>query len=210
VLAGLLTAAGCATSIAGSAVPAPDRAVAAAACSGGTVIQPKGAPYCYLLPAGFADTTGKLSLQYQGANPSSYVSAVAVAPYDTIIVAVYPLRLNSDSLSESALSDLINGALSDTAAAGIKVVSQSTITSVDGARAVRLTVSKTDGQFTSTLYFAFRGYTEVELDCQWAQAQAVIDGIGASGAGQPTPASMNPDATALIIGDERSIQEWIS
>jgi hypothetical protein len=100
---------------------------------------------------------------------------VAVAPYDTIIVAVYPLRLNSDSLSSSALSDLINSALSNSAAAGIKVVGQSTITSVNGARAVRLTVSKTDGQFTSTLYFAFRGYTEVEVDCQWAQQQSQID-----------------------------------
>ncbi len=175
LLAGLLVTAGCATSIAGSAVPAAGRVVAAAACSGGNVIQPKGAPYCYQLPAGFTDTTGKLSLQYQSANPSSYVSAVAVAPYDTIIVAVYPLRLDSDSLSEPALSDLIDSALSNSAAAGIKVVGQSTITSVDGARAVRLTVSKTDGQFTSTLYFAFRGYTEVELDCQWAQQQSMID-----------------------------------
>jgi len=166
---------GCATSIAGSAVPAPGRVGTRAACSGGTVIQPKGAPYCYPLPAGFNDTTGQLSLQYQSASPSRYVSAVAVAPFDTIIVAVYPLRLDSDSLSESALSDLINGALSDTAAAGIKVVGRSTITSVDGARAVRLTVSKSGGQFTSTLYFAFRGYTEVEVDCQWAQQRARID-----------------------------------
>jgi hypothetical protein len=139
------------------------------------VVQPKGAPYCYLLPAGFTDTTGQLSLQYQSSSPSSYVSAVAVAPYDTIIVAVYPLRLNSDSLSASALSDLINGALSNSAAAGIKVVGQSTITSLNGARAVRLMVSKTDGQFTSILYFAFRGYTEVEVDCQWARQQAQID-----------------------------------
>ena len=139
------------------------------------MIQPKGAPYCYLLPAGFTDTSGKLSLQYQGGNASSYVSAVAVAPYDTIIVAVYPLRLNSDSLSSSALSDLINGALSNSAAAGIKVVGQSTITSLNGARAVRLMVNKTDGQFTSILYFAFRGYTEVEVDCQWAQQQPAID-----------------------------------
>jgi len=175
LLACCLVLAGCAVSISGSAVPAPGGVATTAACTGGHVIQPKGAPYCYLLPTGFTDTTGQLSLQYQSASPSSYVSAVAVAPYDTIIVAVYPLRLNSDSLSSSALSDLINGALSNSAAAGIKVVGQSTITSVNGARAVRLTVSKTDGQFTSTLYFAFRGYTEVEVDCQWAQQQSQID-----------------------------------
>jgi hypothetical protein len=45
------------------------------------------------------------------------------------------------------------------------------MTTVNGARTVRLSLA---GAYGSTLYFAFRGYTEIELDCQWQRYEADI------------------------------------
>lgn len=168
-----LVAAGCATTITGSAVPVGTGAGGAVSCGGGTVIQPKGAPYCYLLPTGFVDTTDQVTLQYQSANPGRYISAVEVAKFDTITVSVYPLRANSDSVSLSSLADQLVAALPDPATTGI-TTGKPTTTTLNGARTVQLSVDKT-GEYSSTVYFAFRGFTEIEVDCQWAAHQADID-----------------------------------
>ncbi len=165
-----LVAAGCATTITGAAVPV----AGAITCAGGTVIQPKGAPYCYLLPDGFTDTSDKITLQYQGASPARYLSAVEVAQYDTITVSVFPLRANSDPLSATELSTVVTDALAGAAATGISA-GQPGMTSLNGARTVQITVRKTGGQFTATTYFAFRGFTELEINCQWAQHKSDID-----------------------------------
>jgi hypothetical protein len=136
------------------------------------VIQPKGAPYCYLLPAGFTDITNDVTLQYQSANPGRYISAIEVAKLDTITVSDYPLRANSDPVSMTSLADQIIAAL-PAPSSGI-TTGQPTTTTLNGARTIQLTVDRA-GEYSSTIYFAFRGFTEIEVDCQWAQDQADID-----------------------------------
>lgn len=168
-----LVAAGCATVIPGSAVPAGSGAATTLSCSGGTLIKPKGAPYCYLLPAGFTDITDNVTLQYQSANPGRYLSAIEVARLDTITVSIYPLHSDSDSLGLDFLTTQLQNALPDAATTGI-TAGKPTTTTLAGARAVQFSVTKT-GEYSSTVYFAFRGYTELEVDCQWAQQQADID-----------------------------------
>lgn len=170
-----LVAAGCATTITGSAVPAPAGTGSATrlTCTGGTVIQPKGAPYCYLLPAGFIDITDNVTLQYQSANPGQYLSAIDVAQLDTITVSIYPLRADSDPLTIDFLATQLQRALPSPTSTGI-TASQPTTTTLDGARTVRIGVDKA-GAYSSMVYFAFRGYTELELDCQWAQHQSDVD-----------------------------------
>jgi hypothetical protein len=143
--------------------------------SGGKVIQPKGAPYCYLLPGGFSDATGQLTLNYQSDNPSQYDSAVAVAVHDVIIVAVYPLRENSDNLSASSLSDQVDAVLGQGESAGFTVTGDPTQTTVDDARAFEIPIKQNDGQYVSSIYFVFRGFTEVEINCQFADHKADID-----------------------------------
>lgn len=135
------------------------------------MIQPKGAPYCYLLPAGFTDATGQLTLNYQSANPSQYDSAIAVAVHDVIIVAVYPLRENSDGLSADVLGQQVNAVLDQGESAGFSVTGSPSPTTVDGARAFQIPIKQNSGQYASTIYFVFRGFTEVEINCQFAAEQ---------------------------------------
>jgi hypothetical protein len=173
--------AGCTSTVTGSAVAGPVITTPAAPrrtttdCSGGTVIQPKGAPYCYLLPSGFNDATGQLTLSYQSAS-SKYESAVAIAVHDAIIVAVYPLRENSDDLSAGELSDQVSAVLGKgESTGGFTVAGDPTPATVDDARAFRTTVKQNDGQYAGTIYFVFLGYTEVEINCQYAAKQADIN-----------------------------------
>jgi hypothetical protein len=187
LLAGAALVAGCTTTVSGSAAPVGGPVAGSAApsqkpvartkldCSGGKIIQPKGAPYCYLLPSGFTDATGQLTLNYQSDNPSQYDSAVAVAVHDVIIVAVYPLRENSDELSASSLSEQVNAVLGQGESAGFTVTGDPTQTTVDGARAFQIPIKQNDGQYVSSIYFVFRGFTEVEINCQYADHQTDID-----------------------------------
>lgn len=176
--------AGCSTTITGSAQPVPGAPTSTEpakpktlSCSGGTIIQPTGAPYCYLLPSGFTDSTGQLTLNYQSANPSRYDSAVAVAVHDVIIVAVYPLRENSDSIDSQELGSEVNAVLSQGESSGFTITGSPTQTTVNGDRAFQIPIKQNDGQYGSTIYFVFRGYTEVEINCQFAaQPSAVTKG----------------------------------
>jgi hypothetical protein len=177
-LAACVLVAGCDTTIAGSATPAPGVPTprhATLACSGGAVVEPKGAPYCYLLPGGFTDATGQLTLNYQSADPSQYDSAVAVAVHDVIIVAVYPLRENSDDLNSTVLGQQVDAVLGQGESSGFTVTGNPRPTTVDGARAFQIPIKQNDGQYGSTIYFVFRGFTEVEINCQFAARQSTID-----------------------------------
>lgn len=183
LLLAVALAAGCDTAVSGSAVPvragttkqAPPAKRTTLSCTGGQVVQPKGAPYCYLLPAGFTDATDQLTLNYQSPNPSEYDSAVAVAVHDVIIVAVYPLRENSDSLADDALAREVNLVLRQGAASGFTVTGDPTPTTVDGDRAFQIPIRQNDGEYTSTIYFVFRGFTEVEINCQYADRRAAVE-----------------------------------
>ncbi|HKN96556.1 MAG TPA: hypothetical protein VJX10_05530, partial [Pseudonocardiaceae bacterium] len=138
-------------------------------CSGGTVIRPRGAPDCYLLPAGFHDATDQLTLTYQSANPSQYDSAVAVGVHDVIIVVVYPLRQDSDALSSSVLAEQVAAVLRQGESSGFTVVGSPTPATVAGDRAFQIPIKQNDGQFSAMIYFVFNGFTEVEINCQSAQ-----------------------------------------
>ncbi|HEX5117596.1 MAG TPA: hypothetical protein VFW65_20575 [Pseudonocardiaceae bacterium] len=176
--------AGCDTTVTGTAQPAGGAGPGASTntparrttldCSGGTVIRPSGAPYCYQLPAGFHDATDQLTLTYQSANPSQYDSAVAVAVHDVIIVVVYPLRQDSDALSSSVLGEQVNAVLRAGESSGFTVMGSPTPTTVSGSRAFEIPIKQNDGQFSAMIYFVFNGFTEVEINCQWAQQVAEI------------------------------------
>lgn len=178
-------ATGCATPIAGSAIPAPGAPPVAPtttppprktlSCTGSGIIQPTGAPYCYHLPSGFDNATGQLTLNYQSANPSQYDTAVSVAVHDVIIVAVYPLRENSDTIASDQLGQQVADVLQQGESSGFTVTGDPTDSTVDGARAFVIPIKQNDGQYGSTIYFVFRGYTEVEINCQFAVHHSTIN-----------------------------------
>lgn len=191
VLPTLLT--GCTTTVRGSAAPEAARAGTPAApppstttptpkpkrtsltCAGGTVIRPDGAPYCYLMPSGFTDATNRLTLNFQSANQSQYDSAVGVDVHDVIVVAVFTLPANSDAMTAQRLAGEVDLVLSQGASSGLRIAGDPVPATVDGNRAFRIPVQQTDGEFTSTIYFVFRGFTEVEINCQHADRQPDID-----------------------------------
>jgi hypothetical protein len=144
-------------------------------CSGGTVIQPKGAPYCYLLPSGFDDVTGELTRSYRSASPSEYESAVAAAVHDVIFVAVYPLSEDSDGLSAAVLGDQVDSVLRAGESAGFTRTGALTPATVDGARTFLASVKQNEGRYASAVYFVFRGSTEIEINCQYADRQADVE-----------------------------------
>jgi hypothetical protein len=185
--------AGCSTTVTGAAVPRGPGVVAGRAnptpaptptpppkrtslsCMGGTVVQPSGAPYCYLLPAGFADATNRLTLNFQTAQPSQYDSAIAVAVHDVILVVTYPLQRDSDGVPAEALAAQVRAVMARGVASGFRVTGDPVPTTVDNDRAFRLSIRQQQGQYTAEVYFVFDGATEVEINCQRAAKQADID-----------------------------------
>jgi hypothetical protein len=172
--------AGCDTTVTGTAQPAPAATANRPAhrttldCSGGTVIRPRGAPYCYLLPSGFHDATDQLTLTYQSANPSQYASAIAVGVRDVIIAVVYPLRQDSDALSSSLLAEQVSAVLREGESSGFTVVGTPSPTTVSGDRTFEIPIKQNQGRFAAMIYFVFNGFTEVEIDCQSAEHVADI------------------------------------
>ena len=59
--------------------------------------------------------------------------------------------------------------------AGFTVTGDPAPATVDDARGFRTTIKQNDGQYAATIYFVFRGYTEVEINCQYADKQSDID-----------------------------------
>lgn len=164
---GCLLLAGCATTITGTAVRASD-------CCGATVIEPAGAPYCYVLPAGFRDDSGGMSAGF-ATGRLLYPSAVAAGSRDGIVVAVLPLPAGTNTLSPDALVQRITQLLDQGRAAGIVMTGTPTLTTVDGDRAVEAHVRESAVHATAVNYFVLAGDLGVEIACQSAVRPDLVD-----------------------------------
>ena len=88
------------------------------ACKGGTVLAPKGGPYCYRMPAGMHDVTGKVTLG-AGTGAAKYVTSVGLAGRDLIVVMAYRTRLNTDLLPNGTIIGDLQGVLTSLTKAGL-------------------------------------------------------------------------------------------
>src|SRR5262249_55754282 len=80
------------TSPAPTPTPAPtpvryDPGRAVLSCRGGTVLAPRGGPYCYRIPTGMRDVTGQVKLG-AGTGTAKYITSVGLAGRDLIVVLV--------------------------------------------------------------------------------------------------------------------------
>lgn len=140
----------------------------------GKVIAPAGAPYCYLLPAGFVDVSSSVTVD-TSVGSEKFRTAVAVADRDLIIVTVYELRLDTDEVSDSALDSELQGVLAQLTKQGFQFDSTTAKRStVDGARTFGYHARETKNRLQADVYFTFRGKVEVEINCQWQQRQADV------------------------------------
>jgi len=197
-LCGLLLAGGCAATVEGSgsiaAGAARPRATAQPSASpsasasggtaspgrsqlkcGGTVISPTGAPYCFTSPPGFQDVSSSVSISASTGRGDKYRSAVAVAPRDLIIVTVYEVMVDTDTIAGETLQAELKTVLGQLSKQGFTFDSTTAKTStVDGARTFRYHARQEAQELESDLYFLFRGKTEIQVNCQWKDKAAEI------------------------------------
>ena len=168
------TAASSATTAAPATTASTPPTRQALACTGGTVISPAGAPYCYLLPAGFVDVTSSLTLEASVGN-MKYRSGVAVDQRDLIFAAVFDLPFDSDQASDLLLSAVLKTTIQKLTQQGFKISSTTPKRSVvDDARTFGYHVTQAGLAVASDLMFVFRGHTEVEVNCQWRDHSAKV------------------------------------
>jgi hypothetical protein len=148
-------------------------------CTGGTVLQPKNAPYCYLMPSAFKDVSALTSttVGQTGEHPSAVARAsetITQTVRDLIIVLDFTLRLDTDALSDEELVQQLSTLITQFETQGF--VFDSRVpgrASVDGARGFTYHAKAREGYFSDIL-FAFRGKQEVEVNCQYKAHQADI------------------------------------
>jgi hypothetical protein len=193
-LCGLL--AGCASTVTGTGQPAanatklgggpsasasasprasasPDSGRQALSC-GGTKVSPAGAPYCFVLPAGFQDVSSSVTVD-ASIGQDKYRSAVAVGQRDLIIISVYELRRNTDSISDDTLEGELKQVLRQLSRQGFTFDSTSADkTTVDGARSFGYHASQSSSGLESDVYFVFRGLNELQVNCQWKDKESDI------------------------------------
>jgi hypothetical protein len=151
----------------------PDRA-AAPACAGATVIAPAGAPYCYAVPPGFTDVTTSTTVSTNLGN-ESFRSAVAIAEHDLIIVSVYALREDTDTITDANLTTEIKSVLAQLSPQGVSFdMSRPRRSTVDGARAFGYHQVSAETGLAADNWFIFRGWTEIQVVCQWSEQPARI------------------------------------
>jgi hypothetical protein len=146
----------------------------ALACRGAKVLAPKGGPYCYPVPAGMRDVTGEVKIAV-GARGARYVTGVGLAGRDVIVVMAYRTPLNTDLLPNATIVGDLHGVLASLARAGFVFASRTpAVTRVDRARAFTYHARSRDSSYRSDLTFVFRGRSQLEVLCQYADRPAAM------------------------------------
>ena len=150
-----------ATSPATSAVASPGPSDSSAPrCAQPWVSQP-GAPFCYVLPTGFADSSELTSYGHGW----TYKTLISAAQYDSVEVLAARLPFNSDAYGDAVLQIYTETYRYRAGKLGITRASDLSPTRVAGARAYEQTWANTADAAGRTI-FIFRGTTEVLLQCE--------------------------------------------
>jgi hypothetical protein len=153
---------------------APDDSGRQTLSCGGSKIAPAGAPYCFSMPAGFQDVSSSVTVD-ASIGKEKYRSAVAVSSRDLIIISVYPLRSDTDAISDDTLAGELTQVLRELAQQGFTFDStDAEKTSVDGARSFGYHASQRSTGLESDVYFLFRGRNELQVNCQWKDKEADV------------------------------------
>jgi hypothetical protein len=142
-------------------------------CSG-SKISPAGSPYCFVMPSGFQDVSSSVTVD-ASIGQEKYRSAVALGNRDLIIVSVYELRADTDTIGDDTLEGELKTVLAQLAQQGFTFRSTTADkTKVDGARSFGYHASQKSSGLESDVYFLFRGKNELQVNCQWTTKQAEI------------------------------------
>ncbi len=151
-----------------------DQGRRALACHGAHVLAPRGGPYCYPLPAGLHDVSSQVKLG-TGSGSAKYVTAVGLAGRDVIVAMAYRTPLNTDLLPNAKIVADLRGVLTSLTRAGLVFASTAPRdATVDHARAFSYHARSRDSTYQSDLTFIFRGRSQIEVLCQYANSQAAV------------------------------------
>lgn len=155
-----------------SATATPGRS--SLACKG-RAIAPSGAPYCFEIPAGFTDVSSSVTIDTSIGN-EKFRSAIAVADRDLVIVTVYALNADTDTIASDTLEGELKTVLGQLASQGFTFEStQAERGTIDGARSFGYRAKQAKDNLESDVYFVFRGKNEIEVNCQWKDKKAEVE-----------------------------------
>jgi hypothetical protein len=161
----LLGALACTSSVAGT----PHVASAQGGCNGGKIVEPKGGPYCYTVPAGFTEGVAQLG-------GAQYTTGVVLDKNNLIIAGVFPAPTDLDKLSDSDLTKAVDDLIGKQDSASFKLSSDAgKLTKPPAGRAIeyQATTNNTPPIHVD-LYIISKGHTKVQLNCQSTDKQQKV------------------------------------
>lgn len=155
----LLAAVGCSSTKAGQGAIGPTD------CSGRAAVQPSGAPYCYLAPAGFAR-------QSDAPTDLKWEAVLKLGSGNAISSGVASTDQSIDKLSDSQLLNVTNRGAQNM---GNGIVLQSTngvLTKIPAGRSIVYHGSLTENgtKVGLDLYFVYHADVQFNLNCYWTTA----------------------------------------
>lgn len=141
-------------------------------CDGTNVVAPDGQPFCFDLPEGFEQQ--EIEIDNSAGAGAAYTTGAVLNERDVIVFSVYELNIDSEELGDQELADALAPIITQLGEQGFEFETiEPEIREVDDARAFFYTGSDATGLFSET-YFIFRGFTELQVNCQWDTEQAAL------------------------------------
>ena len=135
-------------------------------CAAGAVTVP-GAPFCYPLPAGFADNSSATDYAYGW----DWRTLVSIGTHDLIQVIGHPVQADLDTLTPVDALNFMESLLLRETTPGVLTATTLTNMTIDGARAFRQDAHYTIGVDTQN-YTILRGHSVVSISCQYTPSRA--------------------------------------
>lgn len=156
----------CTSQVAGS----PHVGSASGGCSGDTIVEPKGGPYCYAVPNGFRQAQAELG-------GAKYTTGVALDKDNLIIAGVFPAPADLDKLSDSALKRAVDQLIGQQDSPSFKLATDfGTLSKPPAGRALEYhAVTNGSPPIHVDLYIIARGHTKVQLNCQSTNQQRKVE-----------------------------------
>lgn len=137
----------------------------------GAIVSPPGAPYCYTAPGGLDPVElGDPTAGEEG----SFRTSFGFGPADHIDVQAYSVGIDTDELTDQEIVSQLAAVVADLESGGFTFGHEPRRITVDGARAFAYVGHSVEGGQTITAHFAFRGETEVQVNCSSTQHADLI------------------------------------
>lgn len=131
-------------------------------------VRPKGAPYCYVVPAGFQPVTrARLG-------SARYPSGVAIDAKNGLFFGVFRAPADTDTLDDTTLTVASDAAVASQLSGSVKFDSKHGRLTHTPDQTRAITYTGVESGTKVTFIFVFRGHTKVQLNCQATDKAAMV------------------------------------